>query len=330
VSKTTRALLILLPVIVAAAAVLSLCVGSTGASVFDGLRDALTGNTQSAAYRILMFVRLPRTLGALLAGMAFSVSGVLIQAMLYNPLAGPNIIGVNAGAGFFAVLALALWPASNAAAQLLSFIGALLAALLIYAIAYRTGAARITIVLAGIAVSGILSAGIDALLTFFPDVTVNYHTFIVGSLTGVTLAQLSPVCYFMLGAVLLALFLGRDTDALMLGDETAASLSVNVKLLRFMLIAAAALLAGGAVSFSGLMGFIGLIVPHMMRRVFGTRTRTLVYASAFSGALLLLVCDTLARTLFAPYELPVGILTALLGGPVFIKLLLGSRKRSRS
>lgn len=308
----------------ALAAVLSVCVGSTPLDLPAALR-ALENPADPQA-RILLFVRLPRTLAALLAGAALGVAGALIQGVLNNALAGPNIIGVNGGAGLCTLLAAALLPGLPALLPGAAFLGALGASMLIYLIAVKTGASRITLVLAGVAVSGILSAAIDLVRTVFPDVAVGANTFLVGGLSGVTLAQLGPAALCVGAGLALAFACGPSLDILALGEDSARSLGMHVPAMRFVLLFTASLLCGAAVSFAGLMGFVGLIVPHVLRRFCGSGHRVLLPACALAGAAFVALCDTLARVAAAPFELPVGIILAFLGGPFFIFLLLQKRR----
>ncbi len=312
------------------ACLLSLLAGSTRLNLFAAIRAALQGSTDDAAYRILLHVRLPRTLASLLSGSALAVAGVLLQAVLGNPLAAPNIIGVNAGAGFAAVFLLTAFPGLSGAVPGAAFGGALCTSLLVFALASKTGARRSTILLAGVAVSSILTAGINALKTLFPDSLSNANTFLIGGFSGVTLQNLNPAWILIAVGLIGAWLLAREIDVLTLGDETASGLGLNVLATRFLLLTASSCLAGAAVSFSGLLGFVGLLVPHIARRFTGSCHRRLIPASALLGASLVLVCDTLSRLLFAPYELPVGILLSLLGGPFFLFLLLHKKKSHES
>ena len=306
-------------------AVLSLCLGSTllsPALVPQALLGEVDGTVEG---QIIQYVRLPRTCGCLLAGMALAVSGAVIQSVLNNPLAAPNIIGVNSGAGLMVVLCSALFPQSVTLTPLAAFLGAFLGVLLVLLIAERTGASRITLVLAGVAVSNIFSAGIDALVTFFPDAVLSYTDFRIGGLNNLSMDRIIPAFWVVLAALVLLFSLSSEMDILALGRETAQSLWLPVKPLRLALLALAAALAGAAVSFAGLLGFVGLIVPHIMRRTVGEDSLPLLLACALGGASLLTLCDLLSRVLFAPYEIPVGIVLSLAGGPFFIWLLLRQR-----
>ena len=250
----------------------------------------------------------------------------MIQAVLNNAMAAPNIIGVNAGAGLGVTLLVALAPGAAASLPFAAFFGALAACLCIYAIARRTGASRMTITLVGITISSILTAGINLIKTIFPDSIYNTHGFLVGGISGVSMTKLSPACWLIGLGLLAALLMARDIDVLNLGEDTAASLGMNVKLSRFLLLMLASLLAGSAVSFAGLLGFVGLLGPHIARRFVGSRHRLLLPFSAMGGAVLVLLCDLLGRVLFAPYEIPVGIILSFVGGPFFLTLILLQRK----
>ncbi len=308
------------------AAVLSLCLGAVRLTPGELVRALLEG-TQGVAGRIFWFVRLPRTLAALLTGAALAVSGVVIQTVLHNPLAAPNIIGVNAGAGFAVALAAVFFPGSLGEIPWLSFLGAITAAAVVLAISRLTGASKITLVLGGVMISSLFNAAIDALLTFQPDALTGYADFRVGSFRDITMARVENVVLPLAVALAGILLAAPALEILSLGDETAASLGLSVRPVRMVLLFLAAVLAGAAVSLAGIIGFVGLIVPHFIRRLTGEKLLPLLLASAFGGAAFVAFCDTAARTLFAPYELPVGVVLSFLGVPVFLWQLLRSRRR---
>ena len=308
------------------AAVLSLCLGAVRLTPEELVRALLEG-TQGVAGRIFWFVRLPRTLAALLTGAALAVSGVVIQTVLHNPLAAPNIIGVNAGAGFAVALAAVFFPGSLGEIPWLSFLGAITAAAVVLAISRLTGASKITLVLGGVMISSLFNAAIDALLTFQPDALTGYADFRVGSFRDITMARVENVVLPLTVALAGILLAAPALEILSLGDETAASLGLSVRPVRMVLLFLAAVLAGAAVSLAVIIGFVGLIVPHFIRRLTGEKLLPLLLASAFGGAAFVAFCDTAARTLFAPYELPVGVVLSFLGVPVFLWQLLRSRRR---
>lgn len=320
--------LVLLAVLVLLCGILGVSLGSTIIDLPAAFAGAISGDFSSPQSRILLYVRLPRVSAAMLAGSALAVSGMLIQAVLNNPLAAPNVIGVNAGAGFFTFLAIAILPGVRGAAQLGAFFGALFAVLLVCAVSAGTG--RLTIILSGVAVSSIFTAGINTVKTFYPDTLYNGSTFLIGGFSGISLKDLSPAWAMILAALIISWLMSGQADLLGLGEASARSLGMNVGLARFGLIILSCILAGCAVSFSGLLSFVGLLAPHMVRRIFGearTSHRVLIPAAALLGAGFVTLCDLLSRILFAPYELPVGILLSALGGPFFLALLLRERRR---
>ena len=279
-------------------------------------------------WRILCFVRLPRTAAAVLAGAALGVAGALIQSVLNNAMASPNVIGVNAGAGLGALLAASLVPGAAALLPGAAFAGALAAALFIWMLAAVAGLSRTTLILAGVTVSSILTACMNTLKLLFPDAAVGSTAFLLGTLSGVTTAQVQRALPWLAAGFVLAALLAADLNVLQLGEDMAAGLGLPVARVRFAALLTAALLAGAAVSFAGLLGFVGLLAPHIARHLVGGDNRRLLPVTALASADLMLLCDVAARVLFAPFELPVGVLLSLVGGPFFLFLLL-RRKRSR-
>lgn len=314
--------LLVLAVAVLIASAAGLCLGSQPYTLSQLWRALSTRSDDDTVWRVLAFVRVPRMAAGLMAGAALAVAGVLLQAVLNNAMASPNVIGVNAGAGFFALLAAVVAPAVPGAMQMASFLGALGCSMLVYLLAWRAGLSRSTLVLAGLAVSGMLTAGINALKLLWPEIVSTSPGFLMGGLSGVTAGMLAAAAPYLAAGLALAVFLAVDLNVLCLGEESAAGLGLPVTRTRFAGILAAALLAGAAVSFAGLVSFVGLLAPHIARRLIGTDHRVLIPAAALLGATFVLVCDIAARLLFAPFELPVGILLSLIGGPFFLSLLL--------
>ena len=278
---------------------------------------------------IFRFVRLPRTLACLLSGAALAVSGAVIQGVLYNKLASPSIIGVNAGAGLAVTVCCALGALSGWAIAGAAFLGALTAVLLIVFAAEKAGASRTTVILGGVAVNAFLNALSEAIVTLIPEVGMMAGDFRVGGFGSVSYVRLIPAGILILAALTAVLSLRNELDVLALGEETARSLGMRVREMRILLLVLSAMLAGAAVSFAGLLGFVGLIVPHGIRRIAGSESRYLLPLCAVGGAAFVTFCDTAARVLFAPFELPVGILLSVLGGPFFLVLLM-KRKGGRS
>lgn len=287
------------------------------------------GEITPVARNILVNMRIPRVAAGLLAGASLAVAGALVQAVLDNPLASPSIMGINSGAGV-AVLAASALPFLVAAGDparlaLAAFAGALTAALLVFAVSARAGVSRLTVVLAGVALNAIFGAAQNAVLIIVPNLYVGTSSFLVGGFSGVLLGDLGFPAVFSLAGFAVALVLAPTLNVLTLGSESAHALGVRVSAVRVAALAAGSLLAASAVSFAGLLGFVGLVVPHLVRRVFGVDARRLVPLCAVWGAAFTVACDTFARTAFAPYELPVGIVLAFVGGPFFVYLIMRGR-----
>ncbi len=323
--ERVRGILLALGAAVLLCGAASLCLGPVSLSLSSVL-SALTGGGDETARRIVLLARLPRTCGCLLAGWALAVSGAVIQSVLDNPLAAPNVIGVNAGAGFGVALCAAFGTRTAGLVPLAAFLGALAGVMLVLGISSRAGASRMTLVLAGVAISSMFSAGIDAVLTFVPDALNGYTDFRIGGLQNLSMERLGGVFWGILAASLVLLWMAGDMDVLRLGAESAHSLGLPVASRRLLFLTLAAALAGFAVSFAGLLGFVGLIVPHMTRRLVGEESAgALLLATALGGAAFLTLADLLSRMLFRPFELPVGVTLALVGGPFFLWLLLRQR-----
>lgn len=310
------------------AAVFSLLLGAVRLTPAQLWQAFVKGPGSTAGY-IFWYARLPRTLACLLSGAALAVSGAVIQSVLSNKLASPGIIGVNAGAGLAVTVCCALGLLSGWTIALSAFGGAMLSVLLVVFTAEKTGASRTTVILGGVAVNSFLGALSEALTTLIPDAGVLSGDFRVGGFASVVPVRLLPAGILILGALAVILTLRNDLEVLSLGEETARSLGMSVKRMRTLFLVLAAMLAGASVSFAGLLGFVGLIVPHALRRITGSETGLLLPLCAIGGAGFVTACDLAARLLFIPYELPVGILMSVLGGPFFLGLLL-KRKGGRS
>ncbi len=281
-----------------------------------------SGKEPGAQGRILLYVRLPRVAGAFVAGAGLALSGAVIQMILDNPLAGPNIIGVNAGAGFAVVLASALFPRAYAWYPFAAFAGAFLTVLFVYFFGKKTGASRITLVLSGVAVNSILNGASDAVFTISEESLVASNAFKIGGLGGISIPVLKAAAVAVFAAAVLTVLFCNELEVFAQGEETAKSLGLSVPFYRFLFLALAAVLAGASVSFAGLIGFVGLIIPHIARLLVGGECRYFLPASAMLGAFFLMFCDFVGRTFFAPYEIPVGIILSFVGAPFFFWLLI--------
>jgi len=283
---------------------------------------ALTGQDGYTTERlILTAVRLPRALAGILAGVGLSLSGVLLQSITDNALAGPNIIGVNAGAGFAAALLMSAAPMASALLSPAAFLGAFLTTLLIVLTAGRTGYTKSGVILAGVAMTTLLNACISFLTLLDTDVLASYNAFSVGGFGGIRTEQLTIPALFITVSFVLAMVYGRQMDMLCLGDAGAAVLGIPVRRVRLICILCASASAGAVVSFAGLVGFVGLVVPHIARKISGCRGRALLLLSALLGGCITIAADLMGRLLVPPTEIPVGIMMAFIGGPFFLWLL---------
>ena len=272
-------------------------------------------------HQIIFNIRLPRTLVAGLVGICLALSGAILQGVMRNPLAAPNIIGVSSGAGLTAFIILVLFPNYYYLVPIGAFIGALTATLFIYTLAWKNGINPMRLVLAGVAASSLLGAGINTLMTFFPERVAGTVSFMVGGLSNRTWPHFQMLWPYAALGILLTFLFPKRLNILMLGDEIATGLGLNVEKTRMIFIVFASLLAASAVSVVGLLGFVGLIVPHTARLLIGSDYRYLFPATALLGASTVMLCDTIARLAFDPVEIPVGIVMSLLGAPFFLYLL---------
>jgi iron complex transport system permease protein len=316
---TKQRKLLLLFLIVCALFFANLLIGSVKLSL-SALFD-----TSSTDHTILMQLRLPRAIGAVCAGMSLSLAGAILQNVLNNPLASSNVMGINSGAGFFFVAACVFFKNQTGLCWMASLLGALASSLLILLLSNKTQAGRLSFILAGLAISQIFSAGIDLLLTFSPDALSAYANFKIGSLAGLSFHKIAMPCLLILVVSLFCLCCSAELEIITLGKDIASSLGLSVKKWQMIFLLLASLLAGSAISFCGMIGFIGLIVPHICRRFFSNTSKAYLAGCALLGSCFLLAADLLAKTIAAPYEIPVGILLALAGGPYFLYLLFARK-----
>jgi len=317
-------------VVVAAAVVLAVATAAsmTFGAVHVPLADiwaALTGQADEGPLKqIILELRLPRTVSALVVGAGLGVAGALLQGALANPLASPDVIGVTGGAGFGAMLTLLVWPSAIALLPVGALAFGVIAAAIVFTIGWSGahGGAISRVILAGIAISALFGAATTSLMVAYSDRVQSAVFWLAGGLSSEGWSSLSVVWPYFGAGFLLAAGLVRPLDRLALGDDVAASLGGRPRLVRLLAAAAAALLASSAAALAGLLGFIGLVIPHLVRLAGGTSShRFVIPASALSGAALLVAGDTLARVVLAPTELPVGPLMVVLGVPLFLWLL---------
>lgn len=303
-----------------------------GSGVFSLMKGAMTipavevmaavlGKPAGVGGQVIWNIRLPRTLVAGLVGINLAVAGAILQSVMRNPLADPHIIGISSGAGLAGVMILILLPEMEYLVTPAAFIGAMAAACMVYMLAWKGGIRPVRIILAGVAVSAFIGAGISALMVFYSDRVHGALMWMVGGLSARSWPHFYIIMPYSIAGGLLAVWYAQKLNVLNLGDDVARSLGLNVEITRLAATSLAALLAASAVSVAGLLGFVGLIVPHAARLLVGSDYRFMLPASALLGAGAVIFCDTIARTLFAPVELPVGIIMAAVGAPFFLYLL---------
>lgn len=312
----------ILAVFLVFAMILSLFLGSVFISPGELLRS-----------EILWQIRVPRVILAALIGLLLSVSGVILQGILRNPLADPYILGISAGGAVGAAISIALgaqfvvFGISSVPAT--AFLFALIAVFIVYKLSQVAGRTTPeTLILAGVALSAFCSA-ILALIIIMTGNLQSIYFWLLGSLSSATWSNVITVIPYAMIGLGVAYFFSKELNALLLGEEMAITLGVDVENTRLILITVSSLMTAAAVSVSGLIGFVGLVVPHWIRLLIGPNHRHLVPISALSGMLLVVVTDTLARTVLSPMEIPIGIVMALLGAPFFLYLLRRRRTEGK-
>ncbi|MDO4920470.1 MAG: iron ABC transporter permease [Phascolarctobacterium sp.] len=311
--------------VLAALSLLALSIGSADYSV-PQIINALLYEERGPIHVVVYNLRLPRLIMAIEVGACLAVAGALLQAVMRNPLADPGIIGVSAGAATAATTVLLLFPSMLAAVPLFAFGGAALACVLIYVMAWHDGVDPVRIILSGVAINTVLGAYNAFLQMLNSDNLANVLAFMNGSLSGCNWQQIYVITAYSSVGIILGLCCIKSANILQLGDEMATSLGVNVSWVRVFLSAVGAFLAASTVAVAGMIGFIGLVVPHIARMLVGSDYKALLPVSTLLGAVLLLAADTLGRTLISGMEIPVGIVMAATGGPFFLYML---RKKGR-
>lgn len=316
---------IVVPALALVGVLVAFVLGVAVGPVYIGPRtvvEALLGHDVGTAGVIVNELRLPRVLVGAMVGASLAISGAILQGVTRNPLGDPQVFGISAGAGAVAVSIIVFAPsAPRELVQPCAFVGGIAAGGFAYLMAWRGGVSPVRLALAGVAVTSILTAVTSGVLitsAFSAQVGLRW---LIGGLSGQEDKSVYLVAPYFVVGTFLAVLLSRQLNVIALGDEIATSLGQHVERTRFFLLVIAALLASAAVSVAGIIGFVGLIVPHFVRLLIGNDYRLLIPTSALCGALLLMLSDTAARTMFQPHEIPVGVLTAVMGGPVFIALV---------
>lgn len=306
--------------------ILALFIGN-GAIESSKIIGAVFGNGTETERLIVFQIRIPRILAAAGAGTALSVSGFLLQGSLDNRIASPGILGINNGAGLFVLLSALLFPFNPGVKCIFAFVGALIVTVFVSLLSKGTGMSKTSVILSGVAVSAVCVSIIDFIISAKPETVADKTAFQLGGF-----ANVQPVIVYLavpviLIVLILTVIFAPGMDIIALGDETAHGLGLNVKNYRWLCVLLAAILAGAAISMSGIIGFVGLIVPNSIRVIFHVNSRSNVTLNAIYGASFLVLCDTAARIAAFPYEVPCGLILSLIGAPFLITILIKKRKR---
>ncbi len=319
--KSRLAGLLMLLLLLILAAIASMIYGRTSITYAVAIEAFTHYDHQSVAHVVLHTERLPRTIIAAVVGAALAVAGAMMQALTRNPLASPSVFGINAGAIFCIVIGVVVVSVDSLTTLMwFGFAGAAISAVIVYLLGSigRDGLTPIKIVLAGTAMTALFSSFTQAVLVLDGTGLQDVLFWMTGSVSGRSLEMLYPVLPYMAIAVIIALSMGRAINLLLTGDDIARGMGQNVLVVKLLMGLVTVLLAGGAVSVAGSVGLVGLVVPHLMRALVGNDYRWLVPYSLLGGGILLLLADVTARLVIMPSELPLGVVTALIGGPFFI------------
>ncbi|MGF7145227.1 iron complex transport system permease protein [Anaerotaenia torta] len=294
-------------------------VGSVTVPFRDIIRGIMTQDTGSAG--IIRTIRIPRVIMGVLVGANLSVAGVLLQGVMRNPLADPGITGISSGASVVVMLILLYFPQTSHMIPLYGFVGGLLACIMIYSLAWKKGITAVRIILAGVAVNSMLG-GVSSMISILNSESLaGVLSWLNGNLGKKSWNEVKLMVIYTAVGLVLAMPMAKSCNLLALGDKNAKSLGMNPNLQRIIISTIAVFLAGISTAYTGVIGFIGLVVPHVARLLMGSDHRVLIPFSAILGSFVLVMADTVGRTITAPYEIPVGVIMSVLGGPFFLYLL---------
>lgn len=330
--------LLLLAVVFAATAVgaVSVPISETVKIILSRLpfvsKEKLLTGVPETHVTIIWRVRLPRVLLSGLVGAGLAAAGVVLQALLRNPLSDPQVLGISSGAAFGAAIAMAcgisFTVAGVSSIWICAFVGAILTMLLVFRVArIATSNSATSILLAGIACSSMLTAGITIIMMWRREKLEQIYLWMMGSFSAASWLRGGFMAIILVPAVVCFLLLGRELDMISFGDKEARSMGVSVRRTRIIAVVATSLLVAASVSVCGIIGFVSLIIPHIVRLISGPKSRRLIPLCLLGGAIFMILCDTLSRSLFPPMEIPVGAITQVLGAPYFLYLLNQSRKK---
>lgn len=299
---------------------ISMKVGSIDIT-FKELISGIITNQNDGNIGIIKDLRLPRVIIAVFVGANLAISGVLLQAVMKNPLADPGITGISAGASLVAIVIMIFVPELNSLKPIMAFGGGSLAAILVYSIAYKNGLSPIRIVLAGIAINAMLGSISSVLTIFNGNNSSSIQMWLSGSLAAIGWSDVKILAMYSLIGITISITLAKTCNLMVLGDKTAKSLGVDTNKQRVVISAVAVFLASVSTGIAGIISFVGLIIPHICRFIIGSDHKYLIPFSGVVGGILLLLADTLGRTMMRPYEVSVGLVMSVIGAPFFIYLL---------
>ncbi|WP_256759996.1 iron ABC transporter permease [Cohnella sp. WQ 127256] len=318
----SRSIVIITFILVTVAALIAIGLGSVFISIPEIFQTIFGSSTKAVHSTIIFDIRLPRVLLALIIGANIAISGALLQAVMGNPLADPGLTGVTSGAAACVLLIMLAMPEYTQFIPAAAFIGGLIAAFIVYALAWRrSGISPITIILSGVAVNALCGGVIGFLTIMYSDRLPAAVQWLNGSLASKGMNALTMVYPYAIVGWILAFFAIRKANIIRLGDQVASNLGENVNRIRILLSLLAVFLSAISVAAIGMIGFVGLIVPHMARLLVGSDYKYMMPMSMALGALVLLIADTGGRTLFSPIDIPAGILMAVVGAPYFLYLM---------
>ena len=304
-------------------------------SILEWIKYGMDGVTCDDSIRFIIFeVRLPRIILAVLTGSLLSMAGAVYQAIFQNPMADPYVIGISSGAAFGATIAIIFLPPmillGNSIVSLADFVCAVFTSILVYFISKtKRGVDTFSLLLTGVIFSTVLSSFISLIMLAHQDEAMKIMTWTMGSFNAKSWNHVITILVPTVVGIFFTIYHGKDLNVLVMGDEEAEAMGLNTKVLKRNMLLICALLTSIAVSVSGIIGFVGLIVPHFIRLIFGSEHKFLLKASFVFGAIFMLLSDTIARSLIDGFEVPVGIITSLIGGPLFLILLVRYRRSLR-
>lgn len=301
-------------------------------SILEWIKYGMDGVTCDDSIRFIIFeVRLPRIILAVLTGSLLSMAGAVYQAIFQNPMADPYVIGISSGAAFGATIAIIFLPPmmllGNSIVSLAAFLSAILTSILVYFISKtKRGVDTFSLLLTGVVISTVLSSFISLMMLAHQDEAMKIMTWTMGSFNAKSWNHVITILIPTVIGIFFTIYHGKDLNILVMGEEEAMTMGLDTKKLKRNMLLICALLTSIAVSVSGIIGFVGLIVPHFIRLIFGSEHKFLLKASFVFGAIFMLLSDTIARSLLGGFEIPVGIITSLIGGPLFLILLVRYRR----